>query len=86
MSSHDFGDNVEDFFGQVPDLLFISRAGVGRMLHVLFHLHSNVARPWARAGLSGVMELLHLVYPGRKFSYAVFYFPLPGPAVIFLGW
>ena len=81
-----FGDNVEDFFGHVPYLFFYLACGVGAgLLHVLFNLHSNVPALGASGAISGVMGSYILLYPRAQVLTLVFIFPLPVPAVIFLG-
>ncbi|HXN95646.1 MAG TPA: rhomboid family intramembrane serine protease [Candidatus Acidoferrales bacterium] len=81
-----FGDNVEDFFGHVGYLFFYLACGVGAgLLHVLFNLHSNVPALGASGAISGVMGSYILLYPRAQVLTLVFIFPLPVPAVIFLG-
>src|SRR6266516_3458224 len=81
-----FGDNVEDFFGHLPYLFFYLACGVGAgLLHVLFNLHSNVPALGASGAISGVMGSYILLYPRAQVLTLVFIFPLPVPAVIFLG-
>ena len=81
-----FGDNVEDFFGHLPYLLFYLVCGVGAgLLHVLFNLHSSVPALGASGAVSGVMGAYILLYPRARILTLVFIFPLPVPAVIFLG-
>jgi membrane associated rhomboid family serine protease len=81
-----FGDNVEDFFGHLPYLFFYFVCGLGAgLLHVLFNLHSNVPALGASGAISGVMGAYILLYPRARILTLVFIFPLPVPAVIFLG-
>jgi membrane associated rhomboid family serine protease len=81
-----FGDNVEDFFGHFAYLLFYLVCGVGAgLLHVIFNLHSNVPALGASGAISGVMGAYILLYPRARILTLVFIFPLPVPAVIFLG-
>src|SRR5713226_9952313 len=81
-----FGDNVEDFFGHVPYLFFYLVCGIGAgLLHVLFNLHSHVPAVGASGAISGVMGAYILLYPRARILTLVFIFPLPVPAVIFLG-
>jgi len=81
-----FGDNVEDFFGHLPYLLFYLVCGIGAgLLHVLFNLHSNIPAVGASGAISGVMGAYILLYPRARILTLVFIFPLPVPAVIFLG-
>jgi membrane associated rhomboid family serine protease len=81
-----FGDNVEDFFGHFTYLLFYLVCGVGAgFLHVLFNLHSSVPALGASGAISGVMGAYILLYPRARILTLVVIFPLPVPAVIFLG-
>ena len=59
-----FGDNVEDFIGHLPYLLFYLVCGIGAgVLHVLFNLHSTVPALGASGAISGVMGAYMLLYP-----------------------
>jgi membrane associated rhomboid family serine protease len=81
-----FGDNVEDFFGHLPYLFFYLVCGVGSgLLHVLFNLHSSIPALGASGAISGVMGAYILLHPRARILTLVFVFPLPVPAVIFLG-
>ncbi len=81
-----FGDNVEDFFGHIPYLFFYLVCGIGAgLLHVLFNLHSRLPAVGASGAISGVMGAYILLYPRARVLTLVFIFPLPVPAVIFLG-
>jgi len=81
-----FGDNVEDFFGHIPYLFFYLVCGIGAgLLHVLFNLHSNIPAVGASGAVSGIMGAYILLYPRARILTLVFIFPLPVPAVIFLG-
>ncbi len=81
-----FGDNVEDFFGHISYFFFYLVCGIGAgLLHVLFNLHSNVPAVGASGAISGVMGAYILLYPRARILTLVFIFPLPVPAVIFLG-
>src|SRR5260370_1977755 len=81
-----FGDNVEDFFGHFTYLLFYLVCGIGAgLLHVLFNFHSNIPAIGASGAISGVMGAYILLYPRARILTLVFIFPIPIPAVIFLG-
>jgi membrane associated rhomboid family serine protease len=81
-----FGDNVEDFFGHVVYLFFYLVCGIGSgLMHVLFNWHSNIAAVGASGAISGVMGAYILLYPRARILTLVFIFPIPIPAVIFLG-
>jgi len=81
-----FGDNVEDFFGHLTYLFFYLVCGVGAgLLHVFFNFHSNIPAVGASGAISGVMGAYILLYPRARILTLVFIFPLPIPAVVFLG-
>jgi len=81
-----FGDNVEDFFGHFTYLFFYLVCGIGAgLLHVLFNLDSTVPALGASGAISGVMGAYILLYPRARILTLVFIFPLPVPAVVFLG-
>ncbi len=81
-----FGDNVEDFFGHFTYLLFYLVCGIGAgLLHVLFNFHSNIPAVGASGAISGVMGAYILLFPRARILTLVFIFPIPVPAVIFLG-
>ncbi len=52
---------------------------------MLFNLHSDVPAVGASGAISGVMGAYILLYPRARILTLVFIFPLPVPAVIFLG-
>jgi membrane associated rhomboid family serine protease len=81
-----FGDNVEDFFGHVGYFFFYLVCGIGAgLLHVVFNFHSNIPAVGASGAISGVMGAYMLLYPRARILTLVFIFPLPVPAVVFLG-
>ena len=81
-----FGDNVEDFFGHIPYLLFYFICGIGAGLaHVLFNFYSHVPAIGASGAISGVMGAYILLYPRARILTLVFVFLLPMPAVLVLG-
>jgi membrane associated rhomboid family serine protease len=81
-----FGDNVEDFFGHFVYVFFYLFCGIGAgLLHVLFNLHSTIPAIGASGAISGVMGAYMLLYPRARILTLVFIFPLPIPAVVFLG-
>jgi membrane associated rhomboid family serine protease len=81
-----FGDNVEDFFGHFTYLFFYLACGIGAgLLHVLFNFHSTIPAVGASGAISGVMGAYILLYPRARVLTLVFIFPIPIPAVIFLG-
>jgi membrane associated rhomboid family serine protease len=81
-----FGDNVEDFFGHFIYLFFYLVCGIGAgLLHVVFNIHSSIPAVGASGAISGVMGAYILLYPRARILTLVFIFPIPVPAVIFLG-
>jgi membrane associated rhomboid family serine protease len=81
-----FGDNVEDFFGHIPYLLFYGVCGIGAALvHSFFNLYSRVPALGASGAISGVMGAYILLYPRARVLTLVFVFLLPIPAVFVLG-
>ena len=81
-----FGDNIEDFFGHFAYLFFYLVCGIGAgLLHVFFNWHSAIPALGASGAISGVMGAYLLLYPRARILTLVFIFPLPIPAVIFLG-
>lgn len=81
-----FGDNVEDFFGHIPYLLFYIASGIGAgLVHTLFNLSSRVPALGASGAISGVMGAYILLYPRARILTLVFIFLLPIPAVFVLG-
>ena len=81
-----FGDNVEDFFGHFTYLFFYLLCGMGAgLLHILFNFHSNIPALGASGAISGVMGAYILLYPRARILTLVVIFPLPIPAVVFLG-
>jgi len=81
-----FGDNVEDFFGHIPYLLFYIVCGIGAgLVHVVFNLNSRIPALGASGAISGVMGAYILLYPRARVLTLVFIFLLPIPAVFVLG-
>jgi membrane associated rhomboid family serine protease len=82
-----FGDNVEDYFGHFPYLLFYLVCGIGSGLtHILFNLHSSVPALGASGAISGVMGAYIILYPRSRVLTLVFIFFIPIPAFIILGY
>ena len=81
-----FGDNVEDFFGHFTYFFFYLVCGIGAgFLHILFNFHSNIPAVGASGAISGIMGAYILLYPRARILTLVFIFPIPVPAVSFLG-
>jgi membrane associated rhomboid family serine protease len=82
-----FGDNVEDYFGHLPYLLFYFVCGIGSGLaHILFNFHSTVPALGASGAISGVMGAYIILYPRAQVLTLVFIFFIPLPAFIILGY
>jgi len=82
-----FGDNVEDYFGHFPYLLFYLVCGIGSGLtHILFNFHSTVSALGASGAISGVMGAYIILYPRAQVLTLVFIFFIPIPAFIILGY
>jgi membrane associated rhomboid family serine protease len=82
-----FGDNVEDYFGHLPYLVFYFVCGIGSGLaHILFNLHSSVPALGASGAISGVMGAYIILYPRAQVLTLVFIFFIPLPAFIILGY
>jgi membrane associated rhomboid family serine protease len=82
-----FGDNVEDFFGHIPYLLFYLVCGISAgLLHVLFNLNSPLPAVGASGAISGVMGAYALLYPRARILTLVFIFLVPIPAIFILGY
>jgi membrane associated rhomboid family serine protease len=82
-----FGDNVEDYFGHVPYLLFYFVCGIGSGLtHILFNYHSSLPALGASGAISGVMGAYIILFPRARVLTLVFIFFIPIPAFIILGY
>src|SRR5271168_1217217 len=82
-----FGDNVEDYFGHVPYLLFYLACGIGSgFAHILFNFHSSLPALGASGAISGVMGAYIILYPRARVLTLVFIFFVPIPAFIILGY
>ncbi len=82
-----FGDNIEDFFGHFPYLMFYLVCGVGSgLLHVMFNLNSQLPALGASGAISAVMGAYLVLYPGSRILTLVFIFLIPIPAVFILGY
>jgi membrane associated rhomboid family serine protease len=82
-----FGDNVEDYFGHLPYLLFYFVCGVGSGLaHIIFNLHSSLPALGASGAISGVMGAYIILYPRARILTLVLLFFIPIPAFVILGY
>jgi hypothetical protein len=82
-----FGDNVEDYFGHFPYLLFYLACGIGSGLaHIIFNFHSGLPALGASGAISGVMGAYIILFPRARVLTLVFIFFIPIPAFIILGY
>jgi membrane associated rhomboid family serine protease len=82
-----FGDNVEDYFGHFPYLLFYLVCGIGSGLaHIIFNYHSSLPALGASGAISGVMGAYIILYPRARVLTLVFIFFIPIPAFVILGY
>src|SRR5208282_5675243 len=82
-----FGDNVEDYFGHIPYLIFYLVCGIGSGLtHVLFNLHSSLPAIGASGAISGVMGAYAVLFPRARVLMLFFIFLIPIPALVVLGY
>jgi membrane associated rhomboid family serine protease len=90
-----FGDNIEDVFGHVGYLIFYLISGlaaafaqIGSLFFTPFIGDLNgwtVGVVGASGAISGVLGAYIVLYPKAKIVALIFYFILPVPAIIFLG-
>jgi membrane associated rhomboid family serine protease len=81
-----FGDNIEDYFGHLPYLLFYFFCGIGSgLLHVIFNWGSPVPAIGASGAISGVMGAYAVLFPRERILTLVFIFLVPIPAYFVLG-
>jgi len=82
-----FGDNVEDYFGHFPYLLFYLFCGVGSaLMHIIANFHSSLPALGASGAISGVMGAYIILFPRARVLTLVVVFFLPIPAFIILGY
>jgi membrane associated rhomboid family serine protease len=82
-----FGDNVEDYFGNIGYLVFYLVCGVGSgLLQVLFNPHSLLPVIGASGAISGVMGAYLLLYPRAQVLTFFFIILVPVPAFVILGY
>ena len=87
-----FGDNIEDAFGHVGYLVFYIISGLVATLAYIVSILLVPAIGDLAAGLvgasgaiSGVLGAYIVLYPKARIIALVFYFILPVPAIVFLG-
>jgi membrane associated rhomboid family serine protease len=82
-----FGDNVEDYLGHLPYLLFYLVCGIGSgLIHSLFNLHSSLPALGASGAISGVMGAYAVLFPRARVLMLFFVFLVPVPAYFVLGY
>ena len=82
-----FGDNVEDYVGHLPYLLFYLVCGIGSgLIHSLFNLHSSLPALGASGAISGVMGAYAVLFPRARVLMLFFVFLVPVPAYFVLGY
>lgn len=87
-----FGDNVEDTFGHFRYLLFYLVCGltaafahIASVLYLAYPADLEVGVVGASGAISGVLGAYAVLYPRARILTFIFYFILPIPAIIFLG-
>ena len=85
-----FGDNVEDYLGHLPYLVFYLTCGLlGNLAHVLFNWSSTVPSIGASGAIAGVLGAYLLLFPGARVLTLVplfiFWPIIELPAVLLLG-
>ena len=82
-----FGDNVEDYVGHLPYLLFYLVCGIGSgLIHSLFNLHSSLPALGASGAISGVMGAYAVLFPRARVLMLFLVFLVPVPAYFVLGY
>jgi membrane associated rhomboid family serine protease len=96
-----FGDNIEDAFGHAGYLVFYIISGlaaafahiviiffapvIGNLIGISMNSDLTAGVVGASGAISGVLGAYIVLYPKAKIVALVFYFILPVPAIIFLG-
>jgi membrane associated rhomboid family serine protease len=81
-----FGDNIEDYLGHFPYLVFYVLCGLIAMAtQVAVYPHSNVPTVGASGAIAGVLGAYFLVYPRARVLTWFFVFVMYLPAWIVLG-
>lgn len=87
-----FGDNVEDTLGHFRYLLFYLVCGltaalahIASVLYLAYPADLEVGVVGASGAISGVLGAYAVLYPRARILTFIFYFILPIPAIIFLG-
>jgi hypothetical protein len=62
-----FGDNIEDYLGHFPYLIFYLVSGLAAsLLHTLLNANSNVPSVGASGAIAGVMGAYFLLFPSAR--------------------
>jgi len=81
-----FGDNIEDYLGHFPYLLFYLVSGFAAALaHILLNAGSNVPSVGASGAIAGVMGAYFVLYPRARVLIwfpPIFFFHLPAWLVL----
>jgi membrane associated rhomboid family serine protease len=81
-----FGDNVEDYLGHFPYLIFYLLSGLFAMAtQVAIYPHSNVPTVGASGAIAGVLGAYFLLYPRARVLTWFFVFVMYLPAWVVLG-
>lgn len=85
-----FGDNVEDYMGHIPFLLFYTFGGIiASLAHYIFNMHSPVPTIGASGAVAAVMGAYFILFPRARvimllpLLWIPFFFRIP--AVLFIG-
>jgi len=82
-----FGDNVEDWLGHFPYLIFYLLSGLGASLvHIVFNLGSQVPSVGASGAIAGVMGAYFVLFPSARVLTFIFVFFTWLPAWLILGY
>lgn len=72
-----FGDNVEDWLGHFPYLIFYLLSGLGASLvHIMFNLGSQVPSVGASGAIAGVMGAYFVLFPSARVLTLIPVFPI----------
>lgn len=81
-----FGDNVEDFMGKIPFLIFYLACGIAATLSQLtFDPASNIPNVGASGAIAGVLGAYILLFPYAKVRVIFLNFIQLVPAIIVIG-
>jgi membrane associated rhomboid family serine protease len=81
-----FGDNIEDYLGHIPYLVFYLLCGLIAMAtQVAIYPHSNLPTVGASGAIAGILGAYFLVYPRARVLTWFFVFVMYLPAWIVLG-